>query len=155
MPLKTRDEIAGAALVFGYDRKNVSVVEFTGVVNRSKSEGSSGTLPSSGAGGSPALGSSGLRSASLNKVISGANDTPARTLGRYSDISERLELLRTGHDAVLPVQGDYWETLKSYMDGESATYSGDIDEQKAKELGLYGSGKKPIQIYEDKVLFPR
>ena len=153
MPLKTRDEIAGAALVFGYDRKNMSVVEFTGVVNRSKSEGSSGILPLSGAGGLPASGSgSGLRSTGLSKVV---DTISGRVLGRYSDISERLELLRTGHDAVLPIQGDYWETLKSYMDGESATYSGDIDEQKAKELGLYNSGKKPIQIYEDKVLFPR
>lgn len=137
MTENTLDSICGAALLMGLSRTKTAIIEFSGaatVVPKRTLAPSNSTLPAT---------ISPLSSAKLRLV------EPLREV-----IETRLELLK-GRDYVSPVEGRYWNNIGDYLAEKDPLYEGEIDGNKAKELGLYDFTIPTILVYKNAVTFPR
>ena len=148
-----REDIGGLAIFAQLDRHKVGVVEFTGLVSKVKEETTRAAVEPDAArlraGGTGVVDYKAPTASNLS-----AKEQRATSLARFRDVEERLELLKGRDYLPAVVIGSHWETYKGYMDGEDPSWSGEIDERKAKDLGLYGD-KKVIRVYEDMFVMPR
>jgi len=130
------ESICGAAMLMGLPQATTALIEFTGTATRDHRRP---LVPMPSASSATASGNS----PASNEFV------PSREA-----IDSRLSLLKT-NDYVFPVEGRHWESIRDYLNGEEPNYKGEINGEKAAELGLYDSSKAIVRVYKDGVTYTR
>lgn len=130
----TLDGICGAAILMGLPRATTVLIEFTGTATRDPPRKTFAPLS---AASSPAT-----------------ESKPTAFVPSREAIDSRLDLLQK-NEHVLPVEGRYWASLNDYLSEKDPEYKGEINGDKARDLGLYDSGKALVRVYKDSVTYSR